>query len=183
MKNEKKKIISSAKKKKGGNKTEGWGDLRGGERQRERWGLMIDTNHIFPERSLHRQTAALCCSANVPHHNSSWFSSSISFYFGSRPFIWRRETFPPAPPTQYQSRRWHSQTMRAAPVLITTLSDKMKNKPAASYASISNVKWHEQVRDGWHKQIRREGMCDRTRYHLVLGPGRVALYSVVSALL
>lgn len=145
---------------------------------------MIDTNHIFPERSLHRQTAALCCSANVPHHNSSWSSSSISFYFGSRPFIWRRETFPPpSPPTQYQSRRWHSQTMRAAPVLITTLSDKMKNKPAASYASISNVKWHEQVREGWHKQIRREGMCDRTRYHLVLGPGRVALYSVVSALL
>lgn len=145
---------------------------------------MIDTNHIFPERSLHRQTAALCCSANVPHHNSSWFSSSISFYFGSRPFIWRRETFPPpSPPTQYQSRRWHSQTMRAAPVLITTLSDKMKNKPAASYASISNMKWHKQVREGWHKQIRREGMCDRTRYHLVLGPGRVALYSVVSALL
>lgn len=35
---------------------------------------------------------------------------------------------------------------------------------------------------GWHKQIRREGMCDRTCYHLVLGLEGVALYSVVSAL-
>lgn len=36
--------------------------------------------------------------------------------------------------------------MQAAPVLKTTLSDKMKNQPAPSYTSISNVKWQEQVR-------------------------------------
>ena len=144
-------------------------------------GLMIDTNHIFPERSLHRQMAALCCSVNVPHHNRLRFSSSISFIFRSHPFIWHWETFP---------SRWHNinhtmchnQTMQAAPVLITALSDKMKNKPAPSHTSISNIKLHEQVHRV-HKQIRREGMCDRTCYHLVLGPGRVALYSVVSALL
>lgn len=35
--------------------------------------------------------------------------------------------------------------MQAAPLLITAISDKMKNKPAASYASISNLKRREQV--------------------------------------
>lgn len=35
-------------------------------------GLMIDTNHILPERSLHTQTAALCCLGYVPYHNKSW---------------------------------------------------------------------------------------------------------------
>lgn len=33
---------------------------------------MIDTNHILPERSLHTQTAALCCSGYVPYHNKPW---------------------------------------------------------------------------------------------------------------
>lgn len=44
--------------------------------------LIIGTYHIFPERSLHRQMAALCCSPNVPCHNTSFFSSSISFIWG-----------------------------------------------------------------------------------------------------
>lgn len=47
--------------------------------------------------------------------------------------------------------------MWAAPVLITTPADKMKNKPAASYASISNLKWHEQVhRDDTNKLEKKE---------------------------
>ena len=52
--------------------------------------------------------------------------------------------------------------MRAAPVLITTLSDKMKNKPAASYASNCNVKWHEQVRrDDTNKLEEKECVTGR----------------------
>lgn len=40
-----------------------------------------------------------------------------------------------------------NQTMQAAPVLITAaLSDKTNSKPATSYTSVSNMKWHEQVR-------------------------------------
>ena len=63
-----------------------------------------------------------------------------------------------------------NQTMQAAPVLITTLSDKTKKQ--TSHLLHFNLQ-HEMTRagvQGWHKQIRREGMCDRTCYHLVLGP-------------
>lgn len=57
--------------------------------------LITNIDHIFAERSLHKQMAAVCCSANVPCHNSGWFSSSISFILESRPLIWQWETFPP----------------------------------------------------------------------------------------
>lgn len=77
-----------------------WG-LGGGVRRKKilKWGWVLITNieHIFAERSLHKQMAAFCCSAHVPCHNSEWFSSSISFILESHPLIWLRETYPPSP--------------------------------------------------------------------------------------
>lgn len=52
--------------------------------------------------------------------------------------------------------------MQAAPMLIKTLSDKTKNRPAASYTSISNMKWHEQVRgDDTNKLEEKECVTGR----------------------
>lgn len=52
------------------------------KRNGRRGELMMNIDQVFPERSLQRQMAALCCSANVPYHNRFWFSSSISFILG-----------------------------------------------------------------------------------------------------
>lgn len=123
--------------------------------------LITNFDHIFPERSLHEQMAALCCSANVPCHNSAWFSSSISFILESHPLIWHWETFPLAL-TPYQSHQQHATTMRAAPVLITASADKMKNKAAASSILISNPGWHKQVHgDDTNKLEEKERVTGR----------------------
>lgn len=52
------------------------------KRDGRRGELMMNIDQVFLERSLQRQMAALCCSANVPYHNRFWFSSSISFILG-----------------------------------------------------------------------------------------------------
>lgn len=123
--------------------------------------LITNIDHIFPERSLHKQMAALCCSANVPCHNSAWFSSSISFILESHPLIWHWETFPLAL-TPYQSHQRHATTMRAAPVLITASADKMKNKAVASFILISNPGWHKQVHgDDTNKLEEKERVTGR----------------------
>lgn len=95
------------------------------------WVFITNIEHIFAERSLHKQMAALCCSAHVPCHNSEWFSSSISFILESHPLIWLRETYPPLALTSYQSHQRYTITMQAAQALITSPTDKMKNKTAA----------------------------------------------------
>lgn len=140
---------------------------KGGEKSRStkilKWGWELITNidHIFPKRSLHKQMAALCCSANVPCHNSAWFSSSISFILESHPLIWHWETFPLVL-TPYQSHQQHATTMRAATVLITARADKMKNKAAASFILISNPGWHEQVHgDDTNKLEEKERVTGR----------------------
>lgn len=54
--------------------------------------------------------------------------------------------------------------MQAAPVLITTLSDKIKKEPAALHSNtlIFNMKWREQVcRDDTNKLEEKECVTGR----------------------
>lgn len=101
---------------------------------------MIGTNHIFSERSLHRRMAALHCSANVP----IIIGPDIHFPF---PLFWESPIhlalrIVPVALTQYLSHQRPKQTMQAAPMLITMLSDDGKKEPAALYSnnSISNMR-------------------------------------------
>lgn len=157
-----------------------------GRREKERWRLMMGTKHIFSERSLHRQMAALCCSALLMFPIITGPDFHLPFpLFWESPIHLAPGNIPPSSP-------WHNinhtsvseQTMRAALVLITSLSDERKKEnqlPLPPHSPTCNMQWHEQVWGNDTNKLGGQGTCDRTGDRLVLHPAWH--YSVVSALL